>query len=126
MMNKKKLEGFRQLLEERRSQLRASMTRSEEDGRAAQSEDSSQDIVDRASSAYQKQYLFARSTNERELLRLVEHALSHIDDGSFGECDQCGNEINERRLEAVPWARHCLSCQEKLEQGELRQPAAGR
>jgi len=125
MMGKEKLEQFRKLLEERRIQLRQSMTRSEEEGRAAQSEDSAQDIADRASSSYQKEFLFTRSTNERQFLRMVEHALSHIDDGSYGECDQCGNEINERRLEAVPWARHCIACQEKLERGEIEQQAQG-
>jgi DnaK suppressor protein len=125
MMDEKKIEYFRKLLEERRGWLRESMMRSEEDGRAAQSEDSAQDIADRASSSYQKELLFARSSNERQLLRLVEHALSHIDDGSFGECDLCGSSINERRLEAVPWARHCLACQEKLERGEIQQPAQG-
>jgi DnaK suppressor protein len=44
-------------------------------------------------------------------------------EGSYGECELCGKEINERRLEAVPWARHCIACQEKLERGELEQPA---
>ena len=44
---------------------------------------------------------------------MVEHALSNIAEGIYGECEQCGNEINERRLEAVPWARHCIACQEK-------------
>jgi DnaK suppressor protein len=126
MMGKEKIEHYRKLLEERRRQLRESMTRSEEDGRAAQSEESAQDLADRASSAYQKEFLFTRSTNERQFLRLVEHALSHIDDGSYGECDLCGTEINERRLEAVPWARHCIACQEKLERGELQQPAQER
>jgi len=123
MMDEKKIEYFRKLLEERRAQLYESMHRSEEEGREAQTEDSAQDIADRASSAYQKELLFARSSNERQFLRMVEHALSHIADGSYGECDICGEDINERRLEAVPWARHCIACQEKLERGEVQQPA---
>jgi len=123
MMDEKKIEHFRKLLEERRAQLYESMHRSEEEGREAQTADSAQDIADRASSAYQKELLFTRSTNERQFLRMVEHALSHIADGSYGECDICGEDINERRLEAVPWARHCIACQEKLERGEVQQPA---
>jgi len=122
-MDYQKLEHYRKLLETRRINLRASVTRTEEDGRAAHSSDSAQDIADRASSSYQKEFLFARSNNDRQFLRMVEHALSNIAEGVYGECENCGNEINERRLEAVPWARHCIGCQEKLERGELEQQA---
>jgi DnaK suppressor protein len=126
MMKKERLEYFRKLLEERRDQLRQSMNRSEEEGREAQTADSAQDLADRASSAYQKEFLFVRSSNERQFLRMVEHALSHIADGSYGECDICGGHINERRLEAVPWARYCIACQEKMERGEVEQSAQER
>ena len=122
-MDRQKLEHYKKVLETRRLHLRESVARCEEDGRAAQATDSAQDIADRASSSYQKEFLFARSNNDRQFLQMVEHALSNIVEGSYGECEQCGNEINERRLEAVPWARHCISCQEKLERGELEQPA---
>jgi RNA polymerase-binding transcription factor DksA len=37
------------------------------------------------------------------------------------ECISCGKEINPKRLEAVPWTRHCIECQEKLEQGILEE-----
>ena len=123
-MDKQKLDHYRKLLEARRINLRASVARTEEDGRAAQVTDSAQDIADRASSSYQKEFLFARSNNDRQFLQMVEHALSNIAEGIYGECENCGNDINERRLEAVPWARHCISCQEKLERGELEQQAS--
>jgi DnaK suppressor protein len=120
-MDKRKLEHYRKLLEARRANLLASVARTEEDGRAAQETDSAQDIADRASGSYEKEFLFSRSNNDREFIQMVEHALSNISGGTYGECEQCGNEINERRLEAVPWARHCIGCQEKLERGELEQ-----
>jgi DnaK suppressor protein len=123
MMEKEKLEHYRTLLETKRAHLRESVARSEEDGRAAQTPDSAQDIADRASSSYQKEFLFAQSNNDRQFLQMVERALSNIAIGSYGECEQCGNEINQRRLDAVPWARHCIVCQEKQERGELEQPA---
>jgi DnaK suppressor protein len=123
-MDKQKLDHYRNLLEARRINLRASVARTEEDGRAAQATDSAQDIADRATSSYQKEFLFARSNNDRQFLQMVEHALSNIVEGTYGECENCGNDINERRLEAVPWARHCISCQEKLERGELEQQAS--
>jgi RNA polymerase-binding transcription factor len=105
--------------------LRQSVQRTEEDGRAAHDTDSAQDVADRASGTYQKEFLFAQSNNERRLLQMVERALFTIGEGTYGECEHCGNEINERRLEAVPWARHCIACQERLERGEL-QPAQER
>jgi len=52
---------------------------------------------------------------------MVETALQRIREGVFGECVSCGNEINPKRLEAVPWTRYCIACQEKLEQGQLEE-----
>jgi len=120
-MDKKKLEGFKKRLEERQRELRHNVTRNELDGRNADVGDMAQDIADRASSSYQKEFLFHQSNNERQLLQMVENALSRIREGTFGECISCGNEINPKRLEAVPWTRHCIECQEKLEQGLLEQ-----
>jgi DnaK suppressor protein len=122
-MERQKVEHYRTLLESRQLHLRESVARTEEDGRAAQDTDSAQDIADRASTSYQKEFLFARSNNDRQFLQMVEHALSNIAEGTYGECEHCGNPINERRLDAVPWARHCISCQEKQERGELEQSA---
>ncbi len=118
-MDKKRLEQFKTLLEERQRTLRHSVNRTEEDGREAANNDIAQDIADRASSSYQKEFLFHRSNNERQMLQMVEGALARIREGNFGECISCGNEIEARRLDAVPWARHCRACQEKLEQGAL-------
>jgi DnaK suppressor protein len=119
-MDKKKLEYFRKRLESRQQDLRRMVTRTEQDGRAAD-EDTAQDIADRAASSYNKEFLFHQSNNDRQLLQMVENALSRIREGSFGECISCGKDINPKRLEAVPWTRHCIECQEKLEQGILEE-----
>lgn len=119
-MDKKKVEAFKKRLEERQKELRTNVSRNEQDGRAADL-DTAQDIADRASSSYQKEFLFHQSSNERQTLQMVEGALSRIREGTFGECISCGNEINVKRLEAVPWTRYCIECQEKLEQGLLEQ-----
>jgi DnaK suppressor protein len=117
-MDKKKLEVFKKRLEERQQSLRKAVSRTEEDGRTAD-QDSAQDIADRAASSYTKEFLFSQSNNDRQLLQMVETALLRIREGEFGECVNCGNEINAKRLEAVPWTRYCIACQEKLEKGEL-------
>jgi DnaK suppressor protein len=119
-MDKKKLDYFRKRLETRQQDLRRMVSRTEQDGRTVD-EDSAQDIADRAASSYNKEFLFHQSNNDRQLLQMVEGALARIREGSFGECISCGKEINPKRLEAVPWTRHCIECQEKLEQGILEE-----
>jgi DnaK suppressor protein len=119
-MDKKRLETFKKRLEERQQGLRKAVSRTEEDGRIAD-QDSAQDIADRAASSYTKEFLFSQSNNDRQLLQMVETALRRIREGTFGECGSCGNEINPKRLEAVPWTRYCIECQEKLEKGLLEE-----
>ena len=119
-MDKKKLEHFKKTLETRQHELRRTVTRTEQDGRTAD-EESTQDIADKAASSYNKEFLFHQSNNDRQLLQMVDGALSRIREGSFGECISSGKEINPKRLEAVPWTRHCIDCQEKLEQGRLEE-----
>jgi len=121
-MDKKKLETFKKRLETRQQELRRTVTRNQADGRTAD-EDTAQDIADRAASSYNKEFLFSQSNNERQLLMMVDGALARIREGSFGECISCGKEINAKRLEAVPWTRHCIECQEKLEKGILEESA---
>jgi DnaK suppressor protein len=117
-MDKKKLDIFKKRLEERQRELRQAVTRNTQDGREADSE-AAQDVADRAANSYTKEFLFSQSSSERQVLQMVDNALHRIRDGSFGECISCGEEINAKRLEAVPWTRHCIACQEKLEQGLL-------
>ncbi len=117
-MDKKKLEIFKKRLEDRQRELRETVNRTAQDGREADLE-SAQDIADRAAQSYNKEFLFHQSNSERQLLLMVEGALSRIHEGSFGQCISCGEEINPKRLEAVPWTRHCIACQEKLENGLL-------
>ena len=119
-MEKKKLDAFKKRLETRQQELRRMVTRTEQDGRTVD-EDSAQDIADRAASSYTKEFLFHQSNNDRQLLQMVENALSRIREGTFGECISCGKDINAKRLDAVPWTRHCIECQEKLEQGILEE-----
>jgi DnaK suppressor protein len=94
------------------------VTRNQQDGRTADDE-ATQDVADRAASSYNKEFLFSQSNNDRQLLNMVDGALARIHEGSFGECVSCGKEINAKRLEAVPWTRHCIACQEKAEKGLL-------
>jgi RNA polymerase-binding transcription factor len=119
-MEKKKLEQFKKRLEERQQVLRKTVSRTVQDGRSAD-EEAAQDIADKAANSYTKEFLFHQSTSERQLLQLVEEALTRIREGTFGECINCGNEVNAKRLEAVPWTRYCIACQEKAEKGMMEE-----
>ncbi|MFC2172979.1 TraR/DksA family transcriptional regulator [Acidobacteriota bacterium] len=74
--------------------------------------DGSEDYVDYAVNSYTKEFLLSLSDLDRRRLRDVEAALRKIEKTGFGICEQCDSVIPEKRLKAVPWARHCLRCQE--------------
>ena len=77
------------------------------------------DPVDLAVRNYSKNVMLAVSENESRQLALVDEALLRVGDGEYGLCQNCENEIQPKRLAAIPWARYCLSCQELVEKGLL-------
>ena len=79
------------------------------------------DPVDLAVRNYSKNVMLAVSENESRQLMLINEALERIEDDEYGLCQNCENEINPKRLNAVPWARYCLDCQQLLEQGLLEE-----
>ena len=118
LMDKRRLELYRKRLLERRDQLLDAVSRSEQDGRQAD-EEPAQDLADKASNAYTKEFLFKKSNDDRFILHLIQEALDRMGNGGYGVCVACGGEMQQKRLDAVPWARHCIECQEKQEQGLL-------
>ena len=77
------------------------------------------DLADKAANSYTKEFLFGQTHSDRALLQLVDDALVRIKDATFGQCASCHEELQQKRLEAVPWTRYCISCQEKKEKGLL-------
>ena len=94
------------------------VSKSEQDGREAD-EEATQDIADKAANSYTKEFLFHQSDDNRRMLAQVNEALERIKASTFGLCVACQEEVQPKRLEAVPWACHCIECQEKEEQGLL-------
>ena len=117
-MDKRSLERYRKQLLTKEQEIRRMIERSEQDGREADVE-STQDSGDRAASSYNKEFLFHQSDDNRRVLQLIRDALRRADDGSYGHCVECHEDVQSKRLNAVPWARHCLDCQEKQEKGLL-------
>ena len=117
-MDKKRLEQYRKRLLERREQLQDIVSKAEQDGREAD-EEIANDIADKATNSYTKEFLFKKSNDDRFILHLIQEALERMDAGGYGVCVACGGEMQQKRIDAVPWARHCIDCQQKQEQGTL-------
>jgi len=117
-MDQKRIRLFREKLLEKKQAILEAYTKNKNYGKEADGE-GTQDIADKAANSYTKEFLFSLSNSEREILTLVDEALVRLNGKNFGVCATCEGEMERKRLEAVPWARHCLTCQEKQEQGLL-------
>ena len=106
-MTKAELNKFKQILEARRSEL-AHVLRNRE----AIAIEKSPDALDEVQHAAERELAIRNLDRESSLLRQVKLALSRIQDSTFGACLHCEEEINPKRLNAVPWAPYCITCQE--------------
>ena len=73
------------------------------------------DINDDASRTYSRQVILELGEREREQIKEVDEALERIESGEYGFCIECGEDIPEKRLELIPYAKWCVDCKEKLE-----------
>ena len=117
-MDQKKQKALKEQLLRRKAEIIMVFNRNKTYGKSAD-EDGAQDIADKASNSYTKEFLFSLSNSERTMLQQIDEALERIAGGRFGVCVACEKNIERKRIEAVPWASHCLGCQEKEEQGLL-------
>jgi DnaK suppressor protein len=117
-VDQKKAKVFREKLLEKRQEILVAYNKTKSYGKEADAE-GSQDVADKAASSYTKEFLFSLSNSERDQLQLVDDAIARLNTSAktFGICVTCDSEVEKKRLEAVPWAKHCLTCQEKQEQG---------
>jgi len=110
--------GYIRRLRAREEELAAAVARAEEAARAATEPDAT-DVGDRAAASYSKESNLREIDQERRWLTLIREALLRDAEGDYGMCVECGKAIESKRLDAVPWARHCLHCQELQDQGRL-------
>ena len=109
------VERLRQKLEFQRHETRQFLRHLDQEARSLDAE-AAQDSADRCVISLSKEALFERSSQRRTVLGLIEAALKRIADGSFGTCVGCGDEIQDQRLQALPWTQFCLRCQSQLEE----------
>lgn len=122
-MDKRSLASYKKKLLAKRQELTEAYNRDKNYGRESDA-GGTQDLADKASTSYTKEFLYSLSNNERIVLQEVEDALERLEGGDFGICQECEEAIHKKRLDAVPWARYCLACQEAFDKGRLQE--AGR
>jgi DnaK suppressor protein len=115
-------ELFKEKLLQQQALLERTMLTAVKEGRESSTDDL-QDAADHAVQSYQKELLFLQGTHGHTQLAQVRSALDRLEDGTFGECLHCGNTIGQKRLEALPWTPYCIECQEKIETGQIEDPA---
>ena len=116
-MDRKSIARFTKLLEDRQRELRLDVVKTQKKMRTAQ-HDYGKDEGDRANTSLAKEIRLGQKTRDQALLNAVDAALKRISEGTFGECLNCGQEINVKRLEAIPSVRYCITCQELIDSTE--------
>jgi DnaK suppressor protein len=112
-MNAKKLASFKKLLQEQRNTL---ITEAQKTVTGmTDSKENFPDPTDRATLESDRNFMLRIRGRERKLILKIEEALERIEDGSFGICEKCGEDISEQRLRARPVTTHCIECKKKEE-----------
>jgi DnaK suppressor protein len=109
-MTKTELKKFRSVLEARQTELGNGTG-----DREALVVDTSPDELERVQHAAVRELAISNLERESGRLRDVQAALRRIDAGMFGICLDCEEDINLKRLAAVPWTRFCIACQDAAE-----------
>ena len=74
-------------------------------------------MADIGSDNFEQEFTLSLMQNEEGTLDLIETALERIEDGVYGQCEQCGVKIPKARLNAIPYTTFCVKCASQLEQG---------
>ena len=116
MLNKKQQEYFRTLLKKRLDDLLAEANKTVT-GMTGQGENFP-DPTDRASLESDRNFMLRIRDRERKLITKIKEALDRIENGTFGICDACGEDISQERLKARPVTTLCIDCKKKQEMEE--------
>ena len=110
------LKQFRQILDEKATELRSHMGTQSASAVLAIQEDP-YDSADWAEKSHEEWIFLQKNSVDMALLREIEEALLRMREGTYGTCQDCGLPVSKKRLEALPWARYCVSCQERRTTG---------
>jgi len=75
-------------------------------------------MADLGTDNYDQEFTLGLIENEQGTLELINEALGRMEKGTYGQCVECDEPISKPRLQAIPYARHCIQCARKLESGQ--------
>ncbi len=123
-MARERYAELRHILEERRREILSQVQEKMRDVRAEGSLGEGQGVLDAAEASeadIQDDIEFALIQMKSETLHKIEEALARLDEGTYGYCFECGDEVSERRLRALPFAVRCKDCEEAREVAAQRE-----
>jgi DnaK suppressor protein len=117
--------SYRRVLQSLRSRLRGDLDQLTDEalgrelgGGSGNLSNSPLHMADLGTDNYDQEFTLELIENEQGTLEQVNEALARMELGKFGQCVECGELISKLRLEAIPYARHCIRCARKLEGSE--------
>src|SRR3982750_1559536 len=113
-MTKTEMNKFKKILENKQDELEQVIR-----NREAITIEKSPDALDEVQHAAERELAIRNLDRESNLLRNVRAALRRIDEGSYGVCLHCEEDISPKRLNAVPWTAYCITCQEAADRHEF-------
>ena len=118
-MNQTELNKYKAMLEAKQAELSAGL-RNREDIAI----EKTPDAIDEVQLAGERELAIRNLDRESNLLRNVKGALVRVADGSYGVCMHCEEDIKIKRLDAVPWTKYCIKCQEAADRHEFETETA--
>ena len=119
-MEKLEMERFKEILEKMLKSMEGTLRRRDEI--AVENVPDTLDLVQKAADRDLALHQIESNFSRVQSLKL---ALQRIEDGSYGTCLECGNEISAKRLKAVPWASYCVRCQEIVDRQRIESQSEG-
>ena len=116
-LKKKELKRFREILQEKRTEILTNAKRTLAEDMTLDTDDLA-DEMDLASSEYLQSFVLRLRGREKTFLSKIDRALAKIENGSFGICENCEEDISVKRLEARPETTLCIRCKEDQERME--------
>ena len=121
-MTRQELKRYKDLLIKERARLNDELSTLKKNNMNKSQRDASGDLssytfhmADMASDNYERDFSMGLATEEQKTLFAIEEALKRVEDGTYGNCLQCGKKVLKKRLNAIPYTELCLECQKSKE-----------